>query len=210
LTEKLAADRCTAAIILAAGAATRMGQLKQLLVYRGKTLLQRAIDQAIGAAFEPIIVVVGSDSRMLRESLTGQRVEIVQNAKWQSGMGSSIAVGMQALLKGNELPSAVAILVVDQPLIEAKHLARMRQLLSTPESSIVAAQYSDTLGVPALFKQDLFHALSSLPPEAGARSLLRSSYAKVTSFPLPEAAVDIDTPDDFEAFTSAVDSRRQK
>jgi CTP:molybdopterin cytidylyltransferase MocA len=117
---------------------------------------------------------------------------------------------MQVLLNNAEVPSAIAILVADQPLIEAKHLAAMRQLLFAAGGSIVAAQYSDTLGVPALFKPELFHALSSLAPEAGARTLLRNSDAKVIRFPLPQAAVDIDTPEDFERFTSAVEFRHQR
>jgi len=205
LTDIVSAEWRTAAIILAAGAATRMGQPKQLLTYRGRTLLQRAIDQAIGAAFEPIIVILGSGSSMLRDSIADEPVEIVQNERWETGVGSSIIAGMQALLKRAEFPSTVAILVIDQPLVEAKHLTAMRQLLSVVETSIVAAQYSETIGVPALFKREVFDALISLPPEAGARRLLRGSDAKVTPFPLPEAAVDIDTREDFEAFTSAVD-----
>lgn len=210
MTGKLSADWCTAAIILSAGAATRMGKLKQLLLYRGRTLLQHSIDQAVGASFHPIIVVVGASSQMLRDSIAGQPAEIVQNDKWEGGMGSSIVAGMQALLSGGEVPSVVAILVSDQPLVEAKHLAAMRQLLSSTETSVVAAQYSGTIGVPALFRREMFDALVSLPPEAGARSLLRSSAAKVTPFPLPEAAVDVDTPEDFEELTSAVPFPRQK
>jgi molybdenum cofactor cytidylyltransferase len=186
-----------------------MGQLKQLLVYRGRTLVQHSIDQAVGAGFAPIIVVVGANSQMLCDSIGGQPIEIVQNERWESGMGSSIVAGMQALLKRDQVSSAVAILVADQPLVEVRHLAAMRELLSSSETSIVAAQYSGMVGVPALFKRELFHALISLPPEAGARSLLRGSYAKVTLFPLPGAAVDIDTPEDFEVLTSAV-ARHQK
>jgi molybdenum cofactor cytidylyltransferase len=186
-----------------------MGQLKQLLVYRGRTLVQHSIDQAVGAGFAPIIVVVGANPQMLCDSIGGQPVEIVQNEKWETGMGSSIIAGMQALLKHHDVPPVVAILVADQPLLKAKHLAAMRELLSSSETSTVAAQYSGTVGVPALFKRELFQALISLQPEAGARSLLRGSDAKVTPFPLPEAAVDIDTPEDFEVLTSAV-ARHQK
>jgi molybdenum cofactor cytidylyltransferase len=198
-----------AAIILAAGEARRMGQLKQLLTYRGRTLLEHSIDQAVGAGFEPILVVLGSSSHVLRESIAARAVEIVQNDEWQTGMGSSVAAGMQALLKNGRVPSGVAMLVADQPLVEASHLAAMRNLLLGSENSIVAAQYSGSLGVPALFKPELFQALSSLPPEAGARSLFRNPGANVTPFPLPEAAVDIDTPEDFERFTSAAEFRRQ-
>jgi CTP:molybdopterin cytidylyltransferase MocA len=117
--------------------------------------------------------------------------------------------GIRALLKNGDVPCAVAILVTDQPLVKAEHLAAMRQLLLASETSIVAAQYGGTLGVPALFKAELFDALSSLPPEAGARSLLRNSHGNVTPFPLPEAAVDIDTPKEFAHFTSGVEFRRQ-
>jgi molybdenum cofactor cytidylyltransferase len=208
LTEEVPAGR-TGAIILAAGAATRMGQLKQLLAYRGRTLLQYSIGQAIAAGFQPIVVVVGSNAQMLSESIADEAVNIVHNEQWETGMGSSIRAGMRALLASDEVPEAAAILVADQPLVKAKHLAAMRRLLSSAGSSIVAAQYSDTIGVPALFKQELFDALSSLPPEAGARRLLRTSDAPVTRFPLPEAAVDIDTPEDFERLTSEIGSRHR-
>jgi molybdenum cofactor cytidylyltransferase len=186
-----------------------MGQLKQLLAYRGRTLLRHSIGKAIGAGFRPIVVVVGSNAQMLSESITDEAVKIVHNEQWETGMGSSIRAGMRALLDSDEVPEAVAILVADQPLVKAKHLAAMRRLLSSADSSIVAAQYSDTIGVPALFKQELFDALSSLPPEAGARRLLRTSDAAVTRFPLPEAAVDIDTPEDFERLTSEIGSRHR-
>src|SRR2546421_9180854 len=107
--EEGSSERHVAAIILAAGPARRMGQLKQLLVYRGRTLLQHSIDQAVGAGFEPIIVVAGSAFQMLHDSIAGQPVEMVQNENWQSGMGSSIIAGMQALVEEDEVPFAVAI-----------------------------------------------------------------------------------------------------
>jgi molybdenum cofactor cytidylyltransferase len=186
-----------------------MGRPKQLLAYRGRTLLQHSIDQAIAAGFAPIVVVLGASSDLLHESIAGPTVVTVQNETWETGMGSSVTAGMHALLKKDEVLCGVAILVADQPLVEAKHLRAMRHLLFAGHASIVAAQYSDTLGVPALFKPELFHALSSLPPEAGARTLLRNSDANVVPFPLSEAAVDIDTPEDFERFISAVEFRRQ-
>jgi molybdenum cofactor cytidylyltransferase len=186
-----------------------MGQPKQLLAYRGRTLLQHSIDQAIAAGFAPIVVVVGASSEMVLRSVADPTVVIVQNELWETGMGSSVRAGIHALLKNGEVLSAVALMVADQPLVEAKHLAAMRQLLFAGDASIVAAQYRDTLGVPALFKRELFHALSSLPPEAGARTLVRNSEANVIRYPLPEAAVDIDTPEDFERFISAVEFRRQ-
>jgi molybdenum cofactor cytidylyltransferase len=179
------------ALILAAGAATRMGRLKQLLPYRGKTFLHHTIAQAAEAGLSPVVVVVGAEADVVAEAIRSERVDIVRNDAWQTGMGSSIAAGMRHL-EGMDV-EAVAILLADQPLITAEHLSAMAAL--TRLSNIVAAEYGGTLGVPAFFQREMFPALGLLPPEAGARQLLRSSQ-DVCAYPLPEAAVDVDRPED--------------
>lgn len=191
-----------AAIVLAAGAATRMGTLKQLLRYGSHTLVEHTIRQAIEAGFAPVIVVVGAEAEAVRASIAALPVEIVENEAWQLGMGSSIAAGMQSLQLLGADSAAVAILLADQPLVTAQHLSDMRRLLHTADAPVVAAEYSGTLGVPALFKRDLFAVLARPNPEAGARHVLRDSGIEVTPFPLAEAAIDLDTPDDFAAFES--------
>ncbi|MBV9302853.1 MAG: nucleotidyltransferase family protein [Acidobacteriaceae bacterium] len=183
-----------------------MGTLKQLLFYSGKTLLQHSIDEAADAGFCPIVVVVGSGAEEIRRLVSGA-IQIVENKKWQTGMGSSIVAGMRALLNHSEPVSAVALLVADQPLVKANHLSAMLGLLGA-DAEIVAAEYSGTVGVPALFTREWFEALLALSPEEGARTLLRGGSTKIARFPLPEAAVDLDTREDFENFTSAVQSRR--
>lgn len=184
-----------AGIILAAGAATRMGHLKQLLCYRGKTLVEHAVEQAIAAGLDPVIVVVGAEADSVRAALSARPVLVIENSFWHLGMGSSIAAGV-GVLKETE---AVAILLADQPLVESRHLREMLALLDAGEARAVAAHYSGTLGVPALFKRELFGALQSLDPAAGARALLR---AEAVPFPLAEAAMDIDTPEDFAVLTA--------
>ncbi|HMJ62342.1 MAG TPA: nucleotidyltransferase family protein, partial [Bryobacteraceae bacterium] len=183
-----------AAVILAAGAATRMGKLKQLLPYCEKTLIEHAVEQALAAGFDPVIVVVGAEADSVRAALASRPVLLVENSLWQLGMGSSIAAGVGALPEAH----AVAILLADQPLVEARHLREMQALLDSADAPVVAAQYNGTLGVPALFKRELFEALRSLDPATGARGLLRERAAP---FPLPEAAMDIDTPEDFAELT---------
>lgn len=191
-----------AAVILAAGAGIRMGKLKQLLPYRGRTLLEHSIQQAIEAGFHPTLVVVGAEADAVRCAIAAQPVEIVQNQQWQSGMGSSISAGIRQLQQTGAESAAVAILLSDQPLVTAEHLRAMRTLLHTRGNPVVAAHYGQTIGVPALFKRELFSMLASLPAEAGARHFLRESALAVTEFPLPEAAIDIDTPADFAALES--------
>ena len=116
-------------------------------------------------------------------------------------MGSSIAAGVRHLQTLETDSAAVAILLADQPLVKASHLQAMRDRFSHAGAGILAARYSDMLGVPAIFKRSLFAALTALDPATGARSLLRDPAQQVTAFDLPEAAVDIDTPEDFAAFS---------
>lgn len=185
-----------AAIVLAAGAATRMGSLKQLLPYRGRTLLHHAIDQAMEAGLGPIVVVVGAEADRVQAAIAARPVDIARNANWQLGMGASLTAGIQKLQEVAGHSAAVAVLLADQPLITSEHLSAMRTALYTGHTPIVAAQYNHTLGVPALFKREVFAALAALPPESGARHLLRDERFPVTPFPLPEAALDLDTPAD--------------
>jgi molybdenum cofactor cytidylyltransferase len=180
-----------------------MGRLKQLLPYRGKTLVEHAVEQALAAGFDPVIVVVGAEAESVRAALSAQPVLVVENSTWHLGMGSSIAAGVGALRD----TQTVAILLADQPLVESRHLREMQALLNVIDAPAVAAQYKGTLGVPALFKRELFEALRSLDPAAGARGLLR---ARATPFPLAEAAMDIDTPEDLAAISAAASEARRQ
>jgi molybdenum cofactor cytidylyltransferase len=172
-----------------------MGRLKQLLPYRGKTLVEHAVEQALGAGFGPVVVVLGAEAAVVRAALAAQPVRLVDNLSWHLGMGSSIAAGVEVLLDAQSL----GVLLADQPFVTARHLRDMQALLERGTAPAVAAEYNGTLGVPALFKRELFEALRSLDPGRGARALLRTH---ATPFPLPEAAIDIDTPQDFATLTA--------
>lgn len=195
--------RSIAAILLAAGAATRMGRSKQLLRFQGKTLIERAITQAIDTQLNPVVVVVGAEAHAVRNAISALPVEIAENENWPAGMGSSITRGLERLRQISPDATAVAIVLADQPLVSAKHLSDMRQLLAAKEINIVAAEYNGGLGVPAFFKRELFPQLAALPPGSGARRILRDPGALVSSYLLPEAAIDIDTPADYAALNAA-------
>lgn len=186
-----------AALILAAGQASRMGSLKQLLPFGEGTLLTNAIRQAQNAGFERIAVVVGAEAARVAKSIPQEAIEVVENPDWRLGMGSSIRAGMKRVREWRPLPGTLAILLADQPLVESRHLVAMRELQKQSDARIVAAEYDGGYGVPALFASDLFAKLEALPPDAGARNLLRGGEFPVLGYPLPEAATDIDTPGDF-------------
>ena len=181
-----------------------MGRLKQLLPYRGKTLVEHAVEQALEAGFNPVVVVLGAGSGQVRALLAADdRITLLDNPAWQSGMGTSLAAGARYLREqSGQPPSAVAVLLADQPLVTAGHLRRMQEHFEcSGETRIVAAEYNGTLGVPAFFPASMLNTLEALKPEEGARSLLRDPNQIVDPFDLPEAAMDVDTPDDFARLT---------
>jgi molybdenum cofactor cytidylyltransferase len=187
------------AVILAAGAATRMGQIKQLLPFRGGTLVEHAVRQAQQAEFDPVVVVLGAQAELVREAVLPTGAAWIVNADWESGMGSSLRCGVARILEMDLDLEALAVLLADQPFVTAKHLRQMGREFEQQGAPILAALYGGTVGVPAIFGSSVFAKLMTLPPDAGARALLRGGEAEVQRYELPEAATDIDTPADFAA-----------
>ncbi|MDE0222864.1 MAG: nucleotidyltransferase family protein [Spirochaetaceae bacterium] len=88
-----------AGVVLAAGSSSRLGTPKQLLRYRGETLLHRTVRLALAAGLDPVHVVLGCSAPVVGAALEdlGSRVTTVINPHWQTGMGSSLARGIASL-----------------------------------------------------------------------------------------------------------------
>jgi len=188
--------RC-AAVVLAAGASTRLGQPKQLVRLEGESLLHRTARLALEAGCSPVLVVLGFEAETLRAELHGLHVDVVVNHEWQEGMGASLRSGMEALRDSDPQPHAVLILVCDQPRLTADHL---RTLLARHQSArpvaITASVYARRAGVPAIFSAKLFSALLASSGDRGARDLIRAHAAEVQGIPWPAGELDLDLPED--------------
>ena len=180
-----------AGILLAAGGSTRLGSPKQLLVYGGQTLLRRAAETLLATGCWPVVVVLGAGAAGLTPELIGLDVNTIVNAGWERGMGTSLRLAMTALSPGPEV-DAVLLTLCDQPLVGAKTLQRLVESRRGAHS-IVAAEYEGTLGVPAVFGREHFTELAALPDAAGAKPILQRHAARTVALPVPEAATDIDT-----------------
>jgi molybdenum cofactor cytidylyltransferase len=185
-----------------------MGQPKQLLLYKNQSLLRRAAEQAVKANCHPVIVVLGSNAEQMKTELTNLPIQIIENPHWPRGIGTSIRTGISALIPSpgtpgegqgeGAFPSAVIITLCDQPLIDSTALTQLINLHRTTSRPLIAAQYAGTLGVPALFAQKFFPALATLPDDSGAKQLLMKHSAEVLPLPMELAAIDIDTPTDYQ------------
>lgn len=183
------------AVVLAAGASTRMGRPKAVATWRGETFVRRAVKAAGEGGCEPIVVVVGADAEQVRPALRKVRAEVVPNPDWRQGMGSSIARGVAALMPRTDL-RAVLVLTCDQPRIEASVVTRLREAFDGRPRRRVASAYAGVLGVPALFERSLFPELAGLRGDRGARSVLLAEPELVVAIPWPEGALDVDREED--------------
>jgi len=188
----------TGIILLAAGGSTRLGRLKQLLEYQGKSLLYRAAETALASKSRPVIVVLGSSAEACAAVLQDLPVHIVVNEGWKEGLASSIRAGLAELEKEQTTVEAVILSVADQPQLTATLLDSLIEHHNTTGKKIVAAQYAGVSGPPALFCASLFRQLKTLRGDEGARRVLQANPDTVGLVPFPEGSLDVDTSEDFE------------
>jgi molybdenum cofactor cytidylyltransferase len=179
-------------IILAAGESRRFGKPKQLAEFRGQSLIRRAVAAALESVCKPVVVVLGANAEVIEPQISGP-VKIVYNSNWESGMGSSIRAGVTAI---ESEVDAVILMLCDQPLITSSVLNRFAV---RAKAGLVAAEYGETAGVPALFAREFFEELKSLDGAEGAKSILIKNAARVERIRGLEAA-DIDTVEDLMKF----------
>ena len=184
-----------------------MGRPKQLLRLGGETLLRRAALAALGAGCDPVVVVTGAHAEQTRGELRGLDVLEVENQSWETGMGSSVRVGVEALVEAQAEASAVVLLLCDQPLVNADVISALVAARRATGRAVVASQYGGSFGVPALFDRTLFDELTRLDAHAGAKQIIRRHAPQAHFVPFPGGEFDVDTPEDFSRLLSTHDGR---
>jgi molybdenum cofactor cytidylyltransferase len=188
-----------AAVVLAAGASTRLGKPKQLIEIEGESLLRRTARLALEAGCAPVFVVLGHDVEQMREELDGLDATAVLNERWEEGMGSSLRRGMDSVREMDVLPAGVLLLVCDQPKLTGEQLRRLLARHTTDQKPITASEYAGRVGVPAVFGRELFPELLAVEGDRGARDVIRRHADALSTVSWPEGALDVDGPDDLEA-----------
>jgi molybdenum cofactor cytidylyltransferase len=189
----------TGLVLLAAGESARMGTPKQLLQFRGRSLLRGAAETALASGCHPVVVVLGAFAARLGGEVAGLAVRTVINSRWREGIGGSIRAGMTALITGpqGEAVESVIIMLGDQPLGTAAHLRLLADRYEEQRCAAVASAYAGNRGVPALFSRPLFPELLALRGPDGARRVLERHADRTFEVDFPAGAMDVDTPEDY-------------
>ncbi len=184
-------------VLLAAGASNRLGRPKQLLPYKGKTLLKHAVQLAVDAVLNPIVIVMGANEGLLTKEFEESQATIVINNVWEEGMASSIRTGLKKMLELEPTINSVIMMVCDQPYVTVQllqHLITQRNKTGKP---IIASSYKNNLGTPALFDVGIFNELMQLKGDTGAKKILNNHPEWVAVIDFPMGEIDIDTEEDY-------------
>lgn len=187
-----------AAIILAAGASRRMGKPKQLLPYRGQTLLGYVIKSAIASSCSSVMVILGANADRIEPEITQLPVEIVKNTEWNEGISSSIRCGIKYLKARFSNINGVVFLTCDQPFISAQIIDRLIDAYNFTDKPIIASHYKAIVGIPALFSRSFFSELMELKGDRGAKKIINKYQSLVSKIDFPQGKIDLDTFKDYQ------------
>jgi molybdenum cofactor cytidylyltransferase len=182
-------------LVLAAGGSQRLGQPKQLLPYRGRTLLDHVLDTARACNFGQLICAVGGGAEEVITAVDMRGVEVVENPQYGGGCSSSIAAALSAIDPRSEV---LVLLLGDQPLVRPRTVATLLEHRS--EASFAVCCYDDGRGHPFAFGRPAFGELAAMHGDKAVWKLLERHAADVIEVPVAgPVPIDVDTWADYEA-----------
>jgi molybdenum cofactor cytidylyltransferase len=191
-----------AAIILAAGKSTRMGEAKQLLRLGESTVLGLTIDNVRRSVVNEIVLVLGSSAEAIRRRLPPSLLEdlyVVLNPAFEQGMASSLRAGLSALHPQVE---AVLIVLADQPFVRPDTLDQLARQHHRAPAQIVIPTYQGVRGNPVLLDRSIFPEVMALEGDVGCRAIVASHPEGTMNLEVEDEGIllDIDNQEAYQRF----------
>ncbi|MBE3559527.1 MAG: nucleotidyltransferase family protein [Ktedonobacteraceae bacterium] len=206
-----------AALILAAGSSSRMGEgrHKLLLPLGERPVLVHVLTAALTSQARPLVLVLGHRAEQvlaaIRTYTTSPDLLVVENAAYPEGMSSSLKAGLRALIDGEQTEhtqsrpiSGVIILLADQPLLTASIIDTLIETKRSSSKRIIAPLYNGRRGNPVLFDASLFPELMQVTGDEGGRSVIERHKQEIATVELGDAAAHYDV-DTWEAYQQVVE-----
>lgn len=200
-------DPAVTAVILAAGASTRLGRPKQLLLLDDKPVIWHVASRAIASGVDDVLVVTGAAHEQVAAAVHGLDVRLVRNPQAHLGQSTSLRAGMMAMRSA----TGVILLLGDQPEVESTVIASLAEMHRRERDAIAQAAYRGWPSHPILFPDRFFIELLAVTGDEGARSIVRRHRDRVRLLPIGrDAPGDIDTEADYEALTTRWERRSER
>ena len=184
-----------AGVILAAGGSSRFGEIKQLLPWKNKNIINTVVETAALAGLDPILVVLGANAGLIQASLDNETIQVVTNPDWDKGQSTSLKAGVTAI---RHIVDGVLFLLCDQPhltvnLVDAVVEEGLRS------GKVVTPIIDDRRANPVYFPASCFPLFDTLEGDAGGRQIIPACPHTTLPWLDDWMARDIDTPEDYRA-----------
>ncbi len=198
--------RLISAVVLAAGASTRLGQPKQLAPIAGRPALSYPLDALRASRVDRIVVVLGYAADEIAEALDLTDITVVQNDAYAEGQSTSVLAGVKSL--GDDVAAALMV-VGDQPLLAPTVVNAIIHAYEETGGPFIVPVYDGEWGNPVLLARATWPLLDTLKGDTGARPILRKHMDMVLEVPVPGSLLDdIDTPDDYARIRARMEGAR--
>ena len=179
------------------------GEPKQLIQYKGQSLIRRITDSALALQRGPVVVVLGANRAQIMPELDGLPITIVDNPAWPTGQAGSLKIGLAALYLTKKDLETVLVLHTDQPLVSLGLLLHIIDVAKEESKGIVACRYGTQLGVPALFHRDYINELLQLEGDKGVQWVIVKHRNDSSVVPFEAGAIDLNAKRDVNEFQQA-------
>jgi molybdenum cofactor cytidylyltransferase len=190
-----------AALVLAAGASQRLGTPKQLLDYRGATLLDATLATARAAGFEQVVVALGGAAEEVQARVDLSDLDVVVNPDFGDGCATSIRSGLDHV---HPAMHGLVLLLGDQPGVTVEAIGSLVE--RSRDHAVGVCSYDDALGHPLWFDRSMWETLRGLHGDKGVWKLVDAGDsatggdADVIRVRVPGVVPrDVDTWDDYQA-----------
>lgn len=185
------------AVLLAAGASTRMGRNKLLLPVEGEAMVHRTARRVRDAGCEPIVVVTGHEAARVREALAALDLRFTESPDPTGPTSASLHAGLHAMPDDVD---AVLVMLADMVHVTTPMLRALVEGLALGAEPLGVSRYGDVLAPPLAFRRALWPELLAWHGEGCGKAVVRAHQAEARMHDWPvEALQDVDTPEDYDA-----------
>lgn len=193
-----------AVLVLAAGESSRMNGIKQLLKIQHKTLLDITLKKVKTLQTSTIFCVLGANAKLIETEIETENIEFIYNLNYKDGLSASIVAGIHHLENSNQSYDGIFIILADQPAISIEYFKAMITLFTKNDTKIIASNYNDKPGVPAIFPKKMIAKLKIIKGDKGAKELMKKNIKDIIFSNLPTNLIDIDTSEDYLNYTKSI------
>ena len=198
-----------AAVVLAAGASTRMGTAKQLLQIDGRPLVQHVLDNVQRSGVGEIILVLGHSAAAIQRELKLEGAQVVLNENFLQGMGTSLKSG---LARVDSQVQAALIILADQPFVRPETLDQLIAAHERTRAQIVIPTYRGFRGNPVLLDRSVFPEVMGLSGDIGCRAIFGEHQDGIVKLEVGDVGIllDIDQKKDYESLRNSKNRRERE